>query len=642
MAETFGTADVSDIELDARTAGGDAVQDYAVTHNAPDLLDLEEADYSTDVDGVLLNCLDKRARKRKLVPWVVHSPTREIYLERKKKAIDRAGVSERTFEYWIEEFKREKDAALTREGRADKGKHRINTDEFDWVDFIRKEWRTRTEAGQIISVKDIYGLVQSKALIDLKVGKYPSESTIRRVLKPLQTEKELAEGTGSAGQGARSVVYTNDGKQLKAEFSNCLVQADDTELDVMSIDEDDEPLGRPWLTLIVDVFSTCVLGFFLSIKRPTSEEVALAIRHAILPKKYPAEYGIQAEFPYGKFFAWHTDKGSNLNCDHIISIGERIGFECYIRAEPKEGGNVERPFGTINTQVNSKLKGYVGSHTKKRPENAEEEACLTLRDIRRILARYFCDEYNQDICPKDRRMTRYQKWLSRLPGGKPRTIEERKLDICLLKQEHCKVYHGGVVRFLNQRYQGECLRDYKGWVTLLYDADRILRMRAYSWTGDGRLGKFLGYVNMINTEELGIDESQVESGDFSLDDLKAILAAINVDKNAAEKSTERIRAAARKDRYDFADEKAKDKKERQRQEQDKLRREAKGIEQPAEDLTQSENSSQEAKKPKSSNVINLQQQRRKRSIEAFDELLKSDTTAQQPRVIIPKQKDRFW
>lgn len=641
MEKTFNSSGILSQEENVCTTAAAMQQNCLETPDTPDVLNLEEADYSTDVDALLLDGLDKQARKIKLVPWVVHSPTYEIFLERKKKAIARSGVSERTFEYWIRDFKVDPDS-LTRKGRADQGKHRVNTDEFDWENFIREEWTTRTEAGQIMSAKDIYGLVQSQAVTVLGVKKYPSESTVRRILKPLIIAKELAEGTGSAGQGARSIVYTNDGKQLKAEFSNSLVQADDTELDVMAIDEDDEPLGRPWLTLIVDVFSTCVLGFFLSIKRPTSEEVALAIRHAILPKKYPAEYGIQAEFPYGKFFAWHTDKGSNLNCDHIISIGERIGFECHIRAQPKEGGNVERVFGTINTQVNSKLKGYVGSHTKKRPENAEKDACLTLRDIRRILARFFCDEYNQDICPKDRRMTRYQKWLSRLPGGKPRTIDEHELDTCLMKQEHCKVYHGGVVRFLNRKYQGECLRGYKGWVTLLYDADRILQMRVYTWMGDGKPGKFLGYVNMINTEELGIDESQVESGDFSLDDLKAIEAAIKADENAAKKSTEAIRADARQDRYDFGDGKAKDKKERQRQEQDKLRREAKGIEQPGEDLTQSENSSQEAKKPKSSNVINLQQQRRKRSVEAFDELLKSDTTEQQPRVIIPKRKERFW
>lgn len=641
MEKTFNSSGILSQEENVCTTTAALQQHCSETPDTTDVLNLEEADYSTDVDALLLNSLDKQARKIKLVPQVVHSPTYEIFLERKKKAIARSGVSERTFDYWIRDFKVDPDS-LTRKGRADQGKHRVNTDEFDWESFIKEEWTTRTEAGQIMSAKDIYGLVQSQAVTVLRVKKYPSESTVRRILKPLIVEKELAEGTGSAGQGARSVVYTNDGKQLKAEFGNCLVQADDTELDVMAVDDEGKLLGRPWLTLIVDVFSTCVLGFFLSITRPTSEEVALAIRHAILPKKYPAEYGIKGEFPYGKFFFWHTDKGSNFDCDHIRSIGERIGFECHIRAQPKEGGNVERPFGTLNTQVNSKLKGYVGSNTKERPENAEKDACLTLRDIRRIIARYFCDEYNHDICPKDRRFTRYGKWLSRLPGGKPRTIDEQKLDICLMKHEHCKVYHGGVVRFLNQRYQGECLKDIKGWVTLLYDSDRILKLRAYTWTGDGRLGEFLGYVTMMNTEELGLDESVVESGDFSLDELKAILADINAAENAAEKSTEGIRAAARKDRYDFADGKAKEHKERKQQEQNRLRREAKGLDQPGEDTTDPEPNSQDDEKPKSDKVVDLQQQRRKRSIETFDELLKSNNAKQRPQVVTPIQKNRFW
>ncbi len=43
---------------------------------------------------------------------------------------------------------------------------------------------------------------------------------------------------------------------------------------------------RPWLTTIVDtLFSSCVVGFRLWIKQPGSTEVALALRHAILPKK---------------------------------------------------------------------------------------------------------------------------------------------------------------------------------------------------------------------------------------------------------------------------------------------------------------------------------------------------------------------
>ena len=274
MEKTFNSSGILSQEENVCTTTAALQQHCSETPDTTDVLNLEEADYSTDVDALLLNSLDKQARKIKLVPWVVHSPTYEIFLERKKKAIARSGVSERTFDYWIRDFKVDPDS-LTRKGRADQGKHRVNTDEFDWESFIKEEWTTRTEAGQIMSAKDIYGLVQSQAVTVLGVKKYPSESTVRRILKPLIVAKELAEGTGSAGQGARSVVYTNDGKQLKAEFGNCLVQADDTELDVMAVDDEGKLLGRPWLTLIVDVFSTCVLGFFLSITRPTSEEVAL-------------------------------------------------------------------------------------------------------------------------------------------------------------------------------------------------------------------------------------------------------------------------------------------------------------------------------------------------------------------------------
>jgi hypothetical protein len=48
------------------------------TLESSNILDLEESDYSTDVDAVLLDGLDKRSRKIKLVPWVVHAPTYEI------------------------------------------------------------------------------------------------------------------------------------------------------------------------------------------------------------------------------------------------------------------------------------------------------------------------------------------------------------------------------------------------------------------------------------------------------------------------------------------------------------------------------------------------------------------------------------
>jgi len=63
----------------------------------------------------------------------------------------------------------------------------------------------------------------------------------------------------------------------------------------------------------------------------------------------------------------------------------QLGFACHLRDRPSEGGIVERPFGTLNTDLFSTLPGYTGSNVQERPEEAEKEACLTLRELERLL-----------------------------------------------------------------------------------------------------------------------------------------------------------------------------------------------------------------------------------------------------------------
>ncbi|WP_242065050.1 transposase family protein [Nostoc sp. FACHB-133] len=86
-------------------------------------------------------------------------------------------------------------------------------------------------------------------------------------------------------------VVTKDGQLLRADFSNQIIQCDHTELDIHIVDSDGNLWSdRSWLTTVVDAFSSCIVGFHLWIKQPGSTEVALALRHAILPKNYPEDY----------------------------------------------------------------------------------------------------------------------------------------------------------------------------------------------------------------------------------------------------------------------------------------------------------------------------------------------------------------
>ena len=55
-----------------------------------------------------------------------------------------------------------------------------------------------------------------------------------------------------------------------------IVQIDHTKADVFVVDEETrEPIGRPWLTLAMDVFSRMVTGYYLSMDAPSRLSVSL-------------------------------------------------------------------------------------------------------------------------------------------------------------------------------------------------------------------------------------------------------------------------------------------------------------------------------------------------------------------------------
>ena len=187
-------------------------------------------------------------------------------------------------------------------------------------------------------------------------------------------------------------------------------------------------------TTVVDTFSSCLIGYHLWHKQPGSHEVALTLRHAALPKNYPSEYELQKSWdicglPLQYFF---TDGGRDLAKSKLIkAFGNKFGFQCELRDRPIQGGIVERLFGTINTQVLQPLAGYI-SPEEDGAKRAEKEACLTIEDVDKILAAYFCDDYNHQPYPKDPRDTRFGKWLRGMGGKLPEQLNERELDILKL------------------------------------------------------------------------------------------------------------------------------------------------------------------------------------------------------------------
>ncbi len=73
---------------------------------------------------------------------------------------------------------------------------------------------------------------------------------------------------------------------LRSRLPLAVVQIDHTKVDIQLVDDLTRTvLGRPWLTVMLDVFSRSVVGFHLSFDAPSAGGIALAIAQGVLPKR---------------------------------------------------------------------------------------------------------------------------------------------------------------------------------------------------------------------------------------------------------------------------------------------------------------------------------------------------------------------
>jgi putative transposase len=395
--------------------------------------------------------------------------SRQEYGQRLREEAAKLKVSVRTMQRYISAWRDKGLVGLQNDMRSDKGKSRMDSELQAYATTL---FRNRKRNGREFNRLDIYKRVKQKA-IELNLPP-PGRTAVYDFLKPLYEEEESKRSVRSSGwQGEKLLLNTKQGDNLNVEESNQVWQIDHTPADILVVDDDGNLLGCPWLTTVVDSYSRCIIGFNIGFDAPSSKVVALALRHAILPKRYPESYGLKEEWgTFGLPRNIYTDNGKDFRSDHAQQIAGQLGFAWHYRSRPSEGGIVERFFKTLNQQVWSKLEGYKGSNVQERPEGAEKYAVYNLEQVRRGLVRYIVHQYNQDI---DRRtnQTRYQRWEAGLIHT-PVLPSERELDICLMKQATRRVQRNGDISFEGITYRGENLAGYAGkQVSLRYDPDNL-------------------------------------------------------------------------------------------------------------------------------------------------------------------------
>lgn len=225
------------------------------------------------------------------------------------------------------------------------------------------------------------------------------EITVRSLLKQLSPKTVAIFRDGK--KGIESYSTTQRGySETAAQYPLHMVQIDHTRLDIIVIDEKTGlAIGRPVITLGIDVFTRMIWCMHLSFDEPSANKVRKAIEHGIFPKGAKERYGTTNEWSiFGIPSVIFLDNGSDFTSENVKRmINETLESEVRYRPRktPHYGGVIERLMGSINTQIIHNLPGSTGSNVMdKGDRDPVKEAKLTLAELEKIVAKYIVDIYH--------------------------------------------------------------------------------------------------------------------------------------------------------------------------------------------------------------------------------------------------------
>ena len=310
-----------------------------------------------------------------------------------KKAARALGKHPATVYRWIENYERfERLSVFLRKQRSDRGTRRLSNRIEKIIDSaIKKIYLTAERPDVAAVIEEVY-----LQCFKNKIKEKPAPNTIRARVSMLsdRLKVEKREGKKRAAEKYEPLKRHFPGADLPLSVA----QIDHTPMDLIVVDEEHrQPIQRPSLTVVIDVYSRMVLGFAIYLEKPSAFTAGIAIAHAVLAKEdWLAAVGVQAEWPcWGKMRTIHCDNAKEFRgtvigraCqDHDIAVEHRPP------REPRYGGHIERGFGTWLTRVR-RLKGTTFSNVEQKGDyDSESRAIMTRAELEKWFTIYVAKVY---------------------------------------------------------------------------------------------------------------------------------------------------------------------------------------------------------------------------------------------------------
>jgi putative transposase len=312
-----------------------------------------------------------------------------------KKAAKKHKIGASTIYKWRSRYLRTRSitSLVDREGRGGKGKTRLPKEVEKIVNAVIESVYLKQKKSVTRTIKEIEIQCKDDGL------PVPSINTIKNRISAI-AEFEIAKHRRGPRKAAE-LFGQKTGKIKGADYPLSWVQIDHTKLDIVIVDdaEDRGPLGRPWVTILIDLFSRVPIGLYISLDPPGNFGTGFAIATALFPKdKMLAKFGIDAEWPiWGPMKLLHCDNAGEFHSKMLENACQQYGISLKFRVvkKPHYGAHIERFLGTFNREIHD-LPGTTYSNSQERKfydYDSAKYAAFTLQEIEEWLLTYITKIY---------------------------------------------------------------------------------------------------------------------------------------------------------------------------------------------------------------------------------------------------------
>jgi putative transposase len=379
----------------------------------------------------------------------------------------KAGVAVSTIYRWLKEYREGTLlSSLVRKERIDTGKTRLSpTTELIMSKVIAEYWMTSEKRSYALTYRELKLRCRQQnirppslpTLVARASRLDPKESTLRRLGRPAADALELVKGTVPNADRPYSVI-----------------QIDHTMVDIQLVDSIHRvAIGRPWITVAIDVDSRMIVGYYISFDTPGTLGTGICIANAMLSKQSMlANLGLDFDYPCrGKPRVVHLDNAKEFHGKTLDHACLEYGIDLQFRKlkVPRYGGHIERLMGTLATEIHAVPGTTFSNSGEKGDYDSAEKAVMTLKEFELWLANLIIGLYHNREHSALNSMSPLQKYKTSLVGddSKPsRGVIEVVTDEQTLRLDFLPMFEGTIqtygVKIDHVTYSADVLRRWVG------------------------------------------------------------------------------------------------------------------------------------------------------------------------------------